>query len=73
MTVRKVIWGINFIARLKLNELTRGVTPLPMISQLGDPNLNYTTIVRRADCFTLVLWAIATIALLQVFAAFTKS
>ena len=72
LTVRKALWSVNFIARLMLNKFTKGLTPLPMMSQLSDPNLRYTAIVKKADTFTTILWTITAVVVMQVFGIFSK-
>ena len=58
LTVKKFLWTANFFARVLLNKATMKLTPLPVIMQISDPNLKYTTALRRADALTVFLWAI---------------
>lgn len=56
LTLRKFLWTFNFFGRVLLNKITFGLTPLPVFIQISDPNLKYSTALRRADALTASLW-----------------
>jgi hypothetical protein len=58
LTVKKFLWTANFFARVLLHKATMKLTPLPVFMQISDPDLKYTTALRRADVLTVSLWAI---------------
>ena len=72
LTVKKLIWTLNFFGRVALNKLTFGLTPLPVFIQISDPNLKYSTALRRADTLTATVWVIILSVLTKVFGVAAK-
>jgi hypothetical protein len=67
LTVRKLLWTLNFFGRVLLNKMTFGLTPNPVFIQVSDPNLKYSVALRRADILTASLWLITVGALSKIF------
>jgi hypothetical protein len=72
LTAKKLLWTFNFFGRVALNKLTFGLTPLPVFIQIADPNLKYSTALRRADTLTASLWIITLGLLSKVFGIASK-
>jgi hypothetical protein len=61
LTVKKFLWTANFFGRVLLHKATMKLTPLPVFIQISDPDMKYTTALRRADVLTVSLWAIVAV------------
>ena len=72
LTLRKFLWSFNFFGRVLLNKITFGLTPLPVFIQISEPDLKYSTALRRADTLTASLWAITLGILVKVFGLASK-
>jgi hypothetical protein len=65
LTVKKFLWTANFFGRVLLHKATLKLTPLPVFMQISDPDLKYSTALRRADVLTVSLWVIFTAVLIE--------
>jgi hypothetical protein len=72
LTVKKLMWTFNFFGRVALNKLTFGLSPLPVFIQISDPNLKYSTALRRADTLTATLWLVTLGVLSKLFGVASK-
>ena len=72
LTVKKFLWTFNFLVRMQLNKLTLGFTPPPVVIQILDPDLKYSTALRRADVLTASLWTVTAGVLLKCFGLVSK-
>lgn len=72
LTLRKILWSINFFSRVALNKITFGLTPLPVFIQISDADLKYSTALRRADILTASIWAVTLGVLGKVFGVVSK-
>ncbi|KAL3934874.1 MAG: hypothetical protein SGBAC_009500 [Bacillariaceae sp.] len=55
LTVKKMLWTLNFAARLILNKLTFGLTPPQLAIQISQTNLPYSAVWKRAQILTFSL------------------
>ena len=67
LTIRKSLWALNFFGRVLLSKITKGLTPLPVFMQISDPNLKYSTALKRADALTNFLWIVSVGILIRIF------
>lgn len=58
LTVKKIIWTLNFACRLILNKLSFGLTPPQLAIQISQTNLPYSSVWKRAQLMTFSLWTI---------------
>ncbi|CAJ1954680.1 unnamed protein product [Cylindrotheca closterium] len=58
LTVKRILWTLNFGARLILNKLSFGLTPPQLAIQISQTNLAYSVVWKRAQMLTLTLWMV---------------
>jgi 2-polyprenyl-6-methoxyphenol hydroxylase-like FAD-dependent oxidoreductase len=71
-SVKKAIWTFNFFGRMLLNKLTFGLTPRPVFVEVGDGHKKYSSVLRKADTLTAMLWAMSGALLLKVTGLLSK-
>jgi 2-polyprenyl-6-methoxyphenol hydroxylase-like FAD-dependent oxidoreductase len=71
-SVKRFLWTLNFFGRMLLHKCSLGVSPRPVFVEVGDGYQKYSTVMRRADVLTDILWAVAGIVLLKVTGMLSK-
>ena len=71
-TVQRFLWTVNFFSRMLLNKATMGLTPMPVFVEVGDASRKYSTVMRRADTLTAILWALTVSLLFKVTGIFSR-
>jgi kynurenine 3-monooxygenase len=66
VTVKRFLWTFNFFGRMLLNKATFGLTPRPVFVEVSDAKKKYSTVMRRGDTLTAALWAITSMAVMQL-------
>mmetsp|Transcript_34970 Transcript_34970/g.84627 ORF Transcript_34970/g.84627 Transcript_34970/m.84627 type:complete len:550 (+) Transcript_34970:13-1662(+) len=71
-TVQRLLWTFNFFGRTLLNKVTMGLTPRPVFVEVGDASRKYSTVMRRADTLTAILWTLTASLLMKVTGIFPR-
>mmetsp|Transcript_30295 Transcript_30295/g.72630 ORF Transcript_30295/g.72630 Transcript_30295/m.72630 type:complete len:222 (+) Transcript_30295:929-1594(+) len=58
LTVKKMLWTLNFAGRLILSKLSFGLTPPQLAIQISQTNLPYSSVWKRAQILTFSLWTV---------------
>jgi 2-polyprenyl-6-methoxyphenol hydroxylase-like FAD-dependent oxidoreductase len=56
-SVKKACWVLNFMGRMLLHKMTFGLSPRPVFVEVSDGYKKYSSVMRRADTLTAILWA----------------
>lgn len=56
-SVKNTMWGLNFMGRMFLNKITFGLSPRPVFVEVSDGYKKYSSVMRKADTLTTILWA----------------
>ncbi|KAG7371162.1 FAD-binding monooxygenase [Nitzschia inconspicua] len=71
-SVKRLLWTFNFFGRMILNKLTFGLSPRPVFVEVGDGYQSYSSVMRRADRLTAILWTITGALLLKLTGVLSK-
>lgn len=71
-SVKRTLWTVNFFGRMLLNKLTFGISPRPVFVEVGDGYKSYSSVMRKADRLTAVLWTVTGAILLKLTGLFSK-